>query len=139
MTDASAHLQASPSQKVLTWMLALVVPPLLALFLGIQLARTSTSVALCVLAVLPMLLSLTYLRVVTEFSITERELNCRSLWGTRRIPIEEIRLIDARPGNRGLLIVKSTAASIYTYRNMPGALQALVELQRQNPNIKVLT
>jgi hypothetical protein len=44
--------------------------------------------------------------------------------------------IDARRWNRGFICIKSPRTTVYLYRMMPGALEAMRELADQHPSIK---
>ena len=137
MASAVAHLTVSGFQRAITFSLAYVIPASLALALVFTATRNSGAGLLWALLLLPLGLSLSYLRVALEVTFLPDELRVRSLSGSRVLPIANIKVVDARPWNRGFIAVKASNATVFFYRGMPGVQSALVRLADRNPSIVV--
>jgi hypothetical protein len=85
----------------------------------------------------PALIVYSYGFVATEVSIKDGQIKLSSLFSKKSINIIDIDRIDVRPWNRGFIIIRTPDTRFFMYRNMPGAIEAIKNIARSNPHIKL--
>lgn len=85
----------------------------------------------------PALIVYSYGYVATEVSIKDGQIKLSSLFAKKSINITDIDRIDVRPWNRGFIIIRTSNTRFFMYRNIPGAIEAMKNIARGNPAIKL--
>ena len=88
------------------------------------------------LIVVPVAIVFSYGSVATEFIIkSEGQMIGSSLFRKKIISITDIRSIDIRRWNRGFIYIRTPGTRLLMYRDMPGALDAMKTIAKNNPGI----
>lgn len=86
----------------------------------------------------PVLMAWHYANLSIELSLSNgRSLESRSLLRKISVAVTAIVEIDARRWNRGFISIRTPRTTITLYRDAPGALEAMREVARMNPAIRL--
>lgn len=88
------------------------------------------------LLLVPVVMVFSYGSVATELTIeNDGRMTGYSLFRKKCIHIADIRSIDIRRWNRGFIYVWTQNTRLFMYRDMPGAIEAVKKIAKDNPEI----
>ncbi len=135
------QLEATRWQKVATVGSATILPAILIILVILASRSIVTTPKFVMIMLVAIAAALIYscgtIVALMVTSTEDNQLECKSLLRRKVIPINEIRVIDARPWNRGFISIRAPGVYICLYRGMPGALTAVSDLVKMNPSINL--
>jgi len=88
--------------------------------------------------VVPAAMVYSYGSVATELTIeNDGQMKWSSLLHKKSIRLTDIRSIDVRRWNRGFISVRTPGTRLFMYRDMPGAIEAMKTIAKDDPTIEL--
>lgn len=132
------RLRATRFQRIFTLGCVFVMPIFFILFFVIAWCdpRFSLRYVTLLLLLAPALFVYSYGSVVTQLTVeNDGQMKWSSLFRRGSMSLADIRGIDIRHGNRGFIYVRSAGARLFMYSSMPGAVETMKAIVKDNPNI----